>query len=121
MIKHARDVIDSIRLFDDAEEKIVVLGAIKLRTEPADFSHQVAPDDGEMADVVAGKKIVRRPVRLKNGRIEALFRELVFIGVNQVGVSMVLKPLYVLEERIRLEHIIMIEKADPLPFGQARP
>ena len=68
MIKHARDVIDSVRLFDDAEEEIVVLGAIKLRTEAADLPHEIAPDDGEMADVVAGKKIVRRPIRLENGR-----------------------------------------------------
>ncbi len=71
-----------------------------------------------MADVVAGKKIIRRPIGFKDRRIEALLRELVFIGVNQVGVAMVLEPFDVLEKRIRLEHIIVIEKADPFSFRE---
>ena len=114
MIKHARDVIDSIRLFDDAKKEIVVLGAIKLRAKAADFPQQVAPNDGEMADVVTGEKIVRRPVWLENGRVKALFRELVFIGIDQVCVSMILEPLYVVIERIRFENVIVIEKAHPI-------
>src|ERR1700704_6154955 len=75
MVEHARDVIDPIRLFHDAEKEIVVLGAIELRTETAYRPQEVAPDDREMADVVAGKKIVRRPIWLKDWRIEALLRE----------------------------------------------
>ena len=34
MIKHSRDVIDAVGLFDNTEEKIVVLGAIKLERNP---------------------------------------------------------------------------------------
>ena len=116
MIKDARDVIDPIRLLDDAKKEIVVLCAIKLRTEPADFPHKIAPDDREMADVVTGKKIVRRPVRLENRRVKALLRELVLIGVNQICVSMILEPLYVVKERIGFENVIVIEKTHPLTF-----
>ena len=114
MIKDARDVIDSIRLFDDAEEEIVVLGAIKLRAETADLPHEIAPDEREMADVVTGKKIVRRPIRFENRRIEALLRELVFIGVNQIGIATILQPLHVVKKRIRLEEVIVIEEPNPL-------
>ena len=82
MIKHTRDVIDSIRLLDDAEEEIVVLGAIKLRAETADLPLEIPPDEREMADIVTGEKIVRGPIRFKDRRIEALLRELIFIGIN---------------------------------------
>ena len=59
MIKHSRDVIDAVRLFCNAEEKIVVLGAIKLGAESAHLLDEFAADEREMADVIAGEKIVR--------------------------------------------------------------
>jgi hypothetical protein len=59
MIKYPRDVIDAVRLFCDAEEKIVVLGAIELRAETAHLLYEFAADEREMADVIAGEKIVR--------------------------------------------------------------
>ena len=59
MIKHSRDVIDAVRLFCDAEEKIVVLGAVELRAETAHPLDELATDEREMADVIAGEKIVR--------------------------------------------------------------
>src|ERR1044071_8395973 len=108
MIKDPWDVIDSRGLFDDAEEEIVVLGAVKVRTETADLPQEIAPDQREMADVVAGKKIVRRPIRLKDRRIEALLGEFVFIGVNQICVTMVLQPLCKTKESVGLKYIIMI-------------
>ena len=58
MIKHSRDVIDAVRLFCDAEEKIVVLGAVELRPETAHPRDELATDEREMADVIAGEKIV---------------------------------------------------------------
>jgi hypothetical protein len=59
MIKHSRDVIDAVGLFDNTEEKIVVLGAIKLGAESAHLLDELAADEREMANVVAGEKIVR--------------------------------------------------------------
>ena len=118
MIKHAREMIDSIGLFDDPEEKIVVLRAVKFRTETIDLPQEIAPDDGEMADVVTGKKIIRRPIWFEDWRIEALFRELVFIGIDHVCVAMILKPFYILKKCVRLENIVVIEEAHPFAFGQ---
>ena len=71
-----------------------------------------------MADVIAGEKIVRRPIRFKNGRIEASLGQFVFIGVNQIRVGMVLKPFHVLKKRIRFEKIIVIEKGHPVTLRQ---
>ena len=59
MVKHSRNVIDAVRLFCDAKEKIVVLGAVELRAEPAHPLDELATNEREMADVIAGEKIVR--------------------------------------------------------------
>ena len=67
-----------------------------------------------MADVIAGQKIVGRPIRLKNGRIEASLGQFVFVRVNHIRVGMVLNPFYVLKKRIRLEEVIVIEESHPV-------
>src|SRR4029077_20609454 len=79
MVKHSRDVIDSVGLFYNAEEKIVILGAIELGAESTHLLDQFAADEREMADVIAGEKIVGRPIRFKHGRIEASLGQFVFI------------------------------------------
>src|SRR5436190_12873736 len=119
MIKDTWNMIDSLRLFGDAEEEVVVLGAIKLRTETSDLPQQIAPDEREMADIVAGKKIVRRPIRLKDRRIEALLGEFVFIGVNQIYVTMVLQPLCEAKEGVEVKNIIVIEESHPFTLRKS--
>ena len=73
-----------------------------------------------MADVVAGEKVVRRPVRLEDRRVETFVRQLVFIGVNQIGVAMILEPFSHLKKGVRLEHVIVIEEADPFTLRQCQ-
>ena len=84
-------------------EKIVVLGAIERGAESAHLLDQFAADEREMADIIAGEKIVGRPIRFKNGRIEASLSQFVFVRVNHIRVGMVLNPFHVLKKRIRLE------------------
>src|SRR5262245_1651211 len=59
MIKHSRDMIDAVRLFCNAEEKIVVLGTIELGAESAHLRYKLAANEREMANVIARQKIIR--------------------------------------------------------------
>src|SRR4029434_4982049 len=72
MIKHPRNVMDALCAFDNAKKKIVVLCAIKLGTESAHLPHEIAPQQGQVANVVAGKKIVRRPIGFEDRGVETL-------------------------------------------------
>src|SRR5205085_3894416 len=99
-------------------KKVVVLGAVEFRTKPSDGINNLAPDDGEMANVVAGEKIIRRPIGFENRRLEALLCQLVFIGIDQIGVPMVLEPFDVFEKRIGFENVVVVEKTDPFPFRE---
>ena len=47
-----------------------------------------------------------------------MFSQFVFIGVNQIGVGMVLKPFHVLKKRIRFEEIIVIEEGYPITLRE---
>ena len=74
-----------------------------------------------MANVIAGKVKVGRPIWLKQGSLEAVLAELVFIGINQIGIRMRLQEFHNLEKRVRLDDVIMIEKSDPLTAGEFQP
>src|SRR5437763_16242940 len=110
MIKDARDVIDPFPAFDYSQKKIVVLRAVELRAESTNFVHQLAPNDGEVAKIIAGEKIIRRPIRFEDGRVETFFGQLVFVGIDQVRLAMFLEPSHVLKNRVRLEQIVVIQK-----------
>ena len=118
VVKNARHVVDAGRAFDDSQKQIVILRAIEFGMETADLAHHFGTDNREMADVIAGQKIIRRPVRFKNRRIESLLGEFVFVGIKQVGIAMVLKPFDVLKQSVGLEQIVMIEKSYPFALGQ---
>ena len=82
MIKHPRNMMDAVCAFDNAKKKIVVLCAIKLGAESAHLPHQLPPHQGQMAEVIAGKKIVRRPIGLEDRGVETLLGQFVFVGVD---------------------------------------
>ena len=69
-----------------------------------------------MAEIVVGKKEIWRPIRLETRRIESFFCQFVFIGINQIGLAMVLEPFHILKKGIRLEQIIMIKKSQSTPL-----
>jgi hypothetical protein len=81
MIKDSRDVIDPRRLLNNAKEKIIVLRAIKFRSETSDLPQNFTPDQSKVTDVIAGEKEIERPVRLENRGIQPLLSELVLVGI----------------------------------------
>jgi len=85
---------------DDAEEEIVILGAIEFGTEPADAQNEFAPDDDKMAEIITGKKKVRRPTGLEQRGVEPCFGQLVFIGINEIDLRNLLKQLRRLEKSV---------------------
>ena len=74
-----------------------------------------------MTHVVVGEEKIRRPTGLKQRGFKAIFAEFVFVRIDQIGIGMRLQQLYNLEESVRLENIIMIEKNDPFTTRQRQP
>src|SRR5215475_1556290 len=101
-----------------AKKQIVILCAIEFRTEPAGFLHQMATHRSQMTNIIVGEKKIGRPIRLKQRRFKAVFSELVFIAVNEIGIGIRLQKVHNLKKRIWLEEIIMIEKRDPLSASE---
>src|SRR5216117_850673 len=67
-----------------------------------------------MPQIIAGEEEVGRPIWLKQRGLKASITELVFVGINQVGLRMVLQKFCDVEKRIGFEHVIVIDKSDPL-------
>ena len=105
---------DADVLFDDSFKRH--LSTVKLRTETADFSQQRAPDQGQVADVVAGQKIIRRPIGLENRRVDPLVRQFVFIGINDVVPFAKFVAHHI--ECGRMKQVVVIEKSDILAARQ---
>src|SRR5205823_4638186 len=118
MIQYTRNVMNSVRPLDHAEEKIVILRGVELRTERAGFLHNVPPHCGQMTQIIVGEKQVGRPIWLKQRRLETVLAEFVFIGINQISVGMRLKMFHEVEKRFRFENVVMVEEGDPLPAGE---
>jgi hypothetical protein len=49
-----------------------------------------------------------------------LIRELVFIRVHQIESGIFLKQLCILKKGIGLQHVVMIEKSEPLAFSNIK-
>src|SRR6266567_994578 len=73
-----------------------------------------------MAQVIVGKKKIWRPIRLKQRRLESIIAELVFVRINKIGIGIHLQELDDVEERIRFEEVVVIEKSDPIPAGERK-
>ena len=66
-----------------------------------------------MANVIVGEKKVGRPIRFEHWRFEPIFRELVFVAIDQIGMR--LQKPHNLKKRIRLKHVVVVKKSDPFP------
>src|SRR5207249_8986304 len=71
-----------------------------------------------MTYVIVREKKIGRPIRLKQRRFKTVFAELVFVGINQIGIGIRLQKLHDLEKCIRFEDIVVVKKSDPLPASQ---
>src|SRR5215510_3002351 len=71
-----------------------------------------------MTYVIVREKEIRRPIRFEHRRFESLFAELVFVGVDQIGIAMSLQKFHDLEQRIRLDNVVVVEQSHPFPAGE---
>ena len=110
-------MIDVGRVRDDPEIKIVVLGEIVFRAEPAQLLHERAPDRREVTNVIVGEKKIGRPIGFEKGRVEADLGQFVFVGINEIGVGMRLEEFRGPIKRVRLEQVVVVEEADPFAGG----
>ena len=85
-----------------------------MRTEPTSLLQNVPPHCGQMTQIIAREEEVGRPIWLKQRCLKTIIAELVFVGINQVDLRMVLQKFCDVEKRIGFEHVVMIEKSDPL-------
>ena len=68
-----------------------------------------------MVDVVLGEETVGREVRLECRCTEAAVRqELVLVGIDEVGLGMLAQIRGHRIERMRPEHIVVVDEADEL-------
>ena len=101
--------------------QIVVLAAVELGTQASDAFDEVAPVGREMARVHARQERIGRPIGLEvRVRQAAAVVDLVFVGVDHVGVGMPFDEARDLEEGVRGEEIVVIEKRDELRPSRGR-
>src|SRR5579885_977825 len=114
VIQNAWNPADLLGVFGDAQQEIVILAAV-----PASFvqtAHGVqkpAFADDEVKEIIARQKKVRRPAGLEEGLVAAeVVADLVFIGIEQVGLRRRIDGLdhFVQSERRKL--IVMIQKGE---------
>ena len=121
MIQDSRDMLNSPGLLDHAKEQVIIL----VRYQIVNGSRQPfapyrgAPRLNGQRNCKKGK--IGRPIWLKQRSLETVFAELVVIGIYQISIRMGLQKFHNLEKRIGLDHVVMIEKSDPLPRANASP
>ena len=91
---------------------------VELGTEPAGPTHQLAPHQHRLAEVVARKQKIGRPVGLELGIASTTaLRDAILVGVDDVRVRMRLKERHQCEERVRLQRAAGLEEQDELATG----
>ena len=85
MIQNLGNMVDADVASHQPQRQIVVLRAIHLRPESADFTRDSRSIHPEMTRIHARQKVLRRPIRLvKWIAAEAIFVDLVFVAVDPV-------------------------------------
>src|SRR5215217_6752426 len=102
MVQNLWDVPDPVGALCGAQNQIIVLVTVEAFAESADLFKEAPPVNAQAGDVVVGQKKIRRPVRFEAGTGPVPFLVyLVFVGVDEVRLGMLLQNLYHLEESIR--------------------
>ena len=105
--------------FHQAQQQVVVLRAFVAGPEATDLAHEPAPNHHEVTGVHAREEMLWRPVRLEEDVAPcALQIELVFVGVDDVGVGVRVEVADDFGQRIRRELVIVIEQRHEVPARQ---
>ncbi len=104
-------MVNPLRRFGETQNQVVVLTALETFAETADRVEDRAPVHAQMRGVHSRQERVGRPVRLEERlRPPSLIIDLVLVGVDHVGVRVLVEQQRVLEERVRCEHVVVIQQ-----------
>ena len=119
VIQHLRNMMDFPGLFRTAEDKIIILGSVKLLAESADGFHQVPVYHKQMADIIyAGQKIwikVRLKVRIE--KCLSVHIQLIFIRINHIIERILIHGLDAFKQSVRRQSIIVISQHQKIPLS----
>ncbi len=119
VVEDPRHVLDAVGLLGDAEHELEVLDAVEGRVEPADALDERAAQHQQMADVHHAAEELGRPVGLEEGlAVRAATVDLVLVGVDRVGVGLLVQQPDAFEERVRVELVVVVEEGDELALGR---
>jgi hypothetical protein len=121
MVQNLRDVPDLVGALGGAQNQIIVPATVEALPEPADLFQEAPPINAQAGDIVGRQKEIRRPVRFEAGTSSVPFLVyLVFVGVDEVGLGMLLQNLYHLEESIWRQLVAVAQNAYELPGSQGQ-
>jgi len=110
-------MVDSVRARCNAQKKIIILGEIVPRSKSADFADEGKPNGREVTKIIVGQKEIRRPIGFEEGGVETSFGQLVFVGIDQVGVRILQQLFHRLEKGIGFQQVVMIEEGHPFTLS----
>ena len=114
-------MIDLLRALRAAENKIVILRAVKLVAEAADRIEKLPLHHKQMADIVDAREQVGVEIRLEM-RVEqrpAVHVKLVLVGVEHLAVRVLIHCRRHLKQRVLRQRIVMIRQNDEIALCHA--
>ena len=122
VIEDLRNMIYFLRLhrLHTAENKIIILGPVKLRTEQSHLIHHVSSHYKQVADIVHRAEKIRVVIRFKMRLKEfmSVHGHFVLVGIKKPDLPVLVQGLYALVQRVRRQHIVMIGKGDKISRGR---
>ena len=122
VIEDLRNMIYFLRLhrLHTAENKIIILGPVKLRTEQPHLIHHVSSHYKQMADIVHRAEKIRVVIRLEMWLKEFMpvHGHFVLVGIEKPDLPVLIQGLYALIQRVRRQHVVMIGKGDKISRGR---
>ena len=122
VIEDLRNMIYFLRLhrLHTAENKIIILSSVKLRTEQPHLIHHVSSHYKQMADIVHRTEkigvVIRLEMRLE--KFMAVHGHFVLVRIEKPDLSVLIYGLYTLVQRVRRQHVVMIGKGDKISRGR---
>ena len=109
----------SLCRFRTAENKIIILGAVKLLAEPSHLLQQILPYNKQMAYIVDTGQQVRVEIRFEMGVKQRLpiHIQLILIRINDLTVRILIDCLYHLIKSIGRKGIVMVGQDNKVSPG----
>jgi len=116
MVEDLGDMVDLGPLFDRLQYQVVVLGAVEAGIVDGQLVEDALPDHEEVADVVVLPEHEEAVVRLEVGvAVAPVGEQLVLVAVQEVEGGVFVEREGVLEERVGLKGVVVVEEGDVLP------